>query len=80
MAKKAPQKIYVKKPVLGESYYFRFAGGITKGIFDGINEKLTEQYNQKWYWIKGSNDSRNTRYPVSLYDISTEYNDLKPKS
>jgi hypothetical protein len=80
MAKKASQKIYVKKPILGESYYFRFAGGIMRGTFDGINEKLTDYYNHKWYWIKCSNDSRDIRYPVSMYNISTQYNDLKSKS
>lgn len=78
--KKQTQKIWVKKPKQGESYYFRFAGGIMKGVLDSPNEKLTEQYNVKWFWIKNHHGERSVRYPVSIYDISEEYNNLKPNS
>lgn len=75
--KKQTQKIWVKKPKIGESYYFRFAGGIMSGILDRPNEKLTEQYNVKWFWIKRDNGDHVIRYPVSIYDISEEYDNLK---
>lgn len=77
--KKESQKIWVKKPKQGNTYYFRFAGGIMKGILDEPAERLSQQYNHNWYWISCATRQRTVRYPVSIYDISEEYNNLKPK-
>ena len=79
MAKKKKQsdKIWVKKPIRGERYYFRFAGGIMEGFLDEPNEPLTKLYNVKWFWIKCEYSERSVRYPVAIYDISKEYNNLK---
>jgi len=77
MAKKTNQvqKIWVKKPQLKTEYYFKFAGGVLKGTLAEDCERLTELYGHKWYWIQDLNST--TRYPVSIYDISQDYNNLK---
>lgn len=79
MAKKKTNstKVWVKKPVIGNTYYFKFAGGILQGVLDESSERLTELYNVKWFWIKDTSGKRDVRYPVSIYDISDKYNDLK---
>jgi hypothetical protein len=79
MAKKKKQsnKIWVKKPKQGQTYYFRFAGGIMKGTLDEPNEKLSDYYNVKWFWMRCDEGESSTRYPVSIYHISEEYNNLK---
>lgn len=81
MAKKktTSTKIWVKKPVIGNTYYFKFAGGIMKGVLDEPNDSLSSQYNTKWFWMKNTLDDRTTRYPVPIYDISDKYNDLKSR-
>ena len=75
--KKQTQTIRVKKPKIGESYYFRFAGAIMNGILDEPSESLTRQYKVKWFWIKCEHPERTVRYPVSIYDLSDKYEHLK---
>jgi len=72
--KKKEQEIAVKRPKVGETYRFRFAGSPMVGILDEKNEKLTEHYKEPWFWFKvpASEDSlakRDMRYPVSIYNI-----------
>lgn len=81
MAKKktTSTKIWVKKPVIGNTYYFKFAGGIMKGVLDEPSDRLSSHYNTKWFWMKNILEGRSMRYPVSIYDISENYKDLKPR-
>ena len=58
------KKIYVKKPKIGESYWFWFAGGITHGVLMEKDEKLTDHYNEPWYMLI---DKKGTKYPVSIF-------------
>jgi len=74
MAKKKEIKIVaVKKPKIGESYVFSFAGGIMVGKLECRSEKLEAHYGEPWFTFiinKGSQKhNRTMRYPVSIYNI-----------
>jgi hypothetical protein len=64
--KKNPKKIYVKKPKIGESYWFWFAGSITHGVLLKSCEKLTEHYGEPWYTLESKDG---TKYPVSIFTL-----------
>jgi len=63
---KQSEKIYVKRPKVGESYWFWFAGGITNGVLMEKDEKLTEHYNEPWYILQSKSGMR---YPVSIFTL-----------
>ena len=80
MAKKKENKtIAVKKPKIGESYVFTFAGGLMAGRLDSRNEKLEAHYGEPWFTfviVKGSqHHERTMRYPVSIYNIIRKADD-----
>lgn len=82
MAKKktTSTKIWVKKPVIGNTYYFKFAGGIMKGVLDEPSDRLSSHYNTKWFWMKSVLEGRTMRYPVAIHDIAEVYDNLKPNN
>tara|TARA_B100000768_G_scaffold58034_1_gene56205 strand:+ start:1005 stop:1253 length:249 start_codon:yes stop_codon:yes gene_type:complete len=77
MAKKTKkiEIIHVKKPIIGETYYFYFAGGWEIGKLDCASDKLTETYGHRWFTFVNGKYGREMRYPVSIYNIRKE----KPK-
>ena len=63
MAKKIKnKKIYVKKPKIGNHYWFWFAGTPT-------SNSLTEHYGEPWYKLI---DKNGTKYPVSIFTLRNE--------
>jgi|TARA_R110002096_G_scaffold37605_4_gene104362 hypothetical protein len=60
------KKIYVKKPKIGESYWFWFAGGITHGVLMEKDEKLTDHYNEPWYILQSKSGMR---YPIGIFKL-----------
>jgi hypothetical protein len=64
--KKKSTMIYVKKPKIGESYWFWFAGGITRGILLDKCEKLTNHYDEPWYTLQSK---EGTKYPVNIFAL-----------
>jgi hypothetical protein len=62
--KKNPKKIYVKKPKVGQSYWFWFAGTITFGELYDDAPGLTKHYGEPWYMLI---DKKGTKYPVSIF-------------
>jgi len=82
MAKKkqTPDKIFVKSPKIGETYYFYFAGGWDKGVCVELSEKLSDHYNQKWYTIENySHGGRVMKYPVAIHNLRINKEDTKKK-
>lgn len=69
---KQSETIFVKKPKIGESYWFWFAGGITHGVLMNQDEKLTAHYNEPWYILQAKSGMR---YPVSIFKLRFD----KPK-
>lgn len=67
--KKKDEKIFVKKPKIGESYWFWFAGGIIYGKLYEKCEKLTNHYNEPYYKLI---DNKGTKYPVSIFKLRNE--------
>lgn len=51
----------------GELCYFKFVGGKFYGVVNEINDRLTRDYNEPWYWVYET--TTGTRYPVSYKDI-----------
>lgn len=76
MAKKAERNITVKKPVMGNEYYFLFAGGILKGTLYSVSESLSTTYNEKWYKMKTINSGREMVYPIPQRHLSETYEGL----
>lgn len=83
MAKKQKQRASITKPTVGKWYTFTFAGGPLLGVLEERNSKLTELYGVAWFWMRvpanksynsGSHESRDIRYPVSIYDLIAEQN------
>jgi hypothetical protein len=64
--KKTTEKIYVKNPKVGESYYFRFAGCVRYGELLGINKNLTNAQKKYFKLI----DKEGIIYPVNHSHIS----------
>ena len=72
--KKEIKVIHVKKPKIGETYFFFFAGSINSGVITRISEKLTKHYGYDYFIIEATSqgskgDARIFKYPVSIYDI-----------
>ncbi len=65
MAKKN-KKIYVKKPKIGESYWFTFAGTNVYGELYDSAEGLTNHYGEPWYMLI---DKKGTKYPTSIFGL-----------
>ena len=63
------QVIHVKKPTIGEFYYFRFAGSWEYGKILKKSEELTKHYNHQWFTFVNCDRGFETRYPVSIYNI-----------
>lgn len=63
--KKNKQEIAVKRPKIGETYRFNFAGSPKIGVLEEKNQKLSEHHNEPWFWFS----SGGMRYPISIYDI-----------
>ena len=84
MAKKnkATPIIHVKKPKIGKQYWFKFAGAWYYGTLANANEKLTETYGVNWYIfekmesLSKSTGQRLYRYPVSIFNIRENQEDL----
>jgi hypothetical protein len=78
MAKnKKPQEIYVVKPVIGERYYFRFAGTLMYGPILSMCDSLTKMNGHAWYWFTCDKEGIKTcKYPVSIYNISKKLEDV----
>lgn len=83
MAKKKEQRQLVTAPQVGQSYIFNFAGGPLTGILESKHDKLTGIYGHAWFWIRvpaensftgSSRVAQAVRYPVSIYNILSEYN------
>lgn len=72
MAKnKKPQEIYVVKPVIGEKYYFKFAGMRMYGPITSLSDSLTKIYGHAWYWFTcDAEGEKSSKYPISIYNIS----------
>jgi hypothetical protein len=67
MAKKnKSKKIYVKKPKVGESYWFWFAGTIIYAELYDTAESLTKHYGEPWYMLI---DKKGTKYPTSIFGL-----------
>jgi|TARA_R110002167_G_scaffold305649_1_gene509997 hypothetical protein len=64
--KKDIEKIYVKKPKVGEIYWFMFAGSVIFGTLIRPLDKLTAHYGEPWYMLKGNNG---IKYPVSIFKL-----------
>lgn len=82
MAKKQ-QRASITKPLVGKWYTFTFAGGPLLGVLEEKNDKLTQLYGHAWFWMRvpadktyttGGHESRDVRYPVSIYDLISEQN------
>jgi len=70
MAKKIKtKKIYVKKPKIGESYWFWFAGTPTLGELYDSADGLTKHYGEPWYMLV---DKNGTKYPTSIFSLRYE--------
>lgn len=79
MAKKKqqPKKIFVKRPEVGNEYYFYFAGGWEKGVLLNTSEKLTSHYGEKWFTLENITHGRNMKYPVAIYNLREKIEDTK---
>ena len=64
--KKKGNKIYVKKPKVGESYWFWFAGTMTYGELYDDAPGLTKHYGEPWYMLI---DKKGTKYPISILTL-----------
>jgi hypothetical protein len=74
--KKEPQ-IYVVKPIIGERYYFRFAGTRMYGPITSLCEKLTKLHGFPYYWfVADAEGKKSCNYPVSIYNISKKLEDV----
>lgn len=71
--KKKLEVIHVKKPIIGETYYFYFAGSWEVGKLECTSDKLTETYGHRWFTFVNGNYGRQMRYPVSIYNIRKEH-------
>jgi len=70
MAKaKQDKKIYVKKPKIGNRYWFWFAGTPTNGELYDTSDSLTEHYGEPWYMLI---DKGGTKYPASIFTLRNE--------
>lgn len=67
--KKKENKIFVKKPKVGESYWFWFAGTITYGELYDSADGLTKHYEEPWYMLI---DKNGTKYPTSIFSLRHE--------
>ena len=76
--KKEP-KIYVVKPKVGESYYFKFAGSTMFGPIISLIEPLTKLHGIPYYWMaeKSDRSAKKCVYPISIYKIYKDLNDIK---
>ena len=74
--KEQPRKITVKKPIKGNQYYFKFAGGILKGTLGEEIESLSKQYNEKWYRLHSIERGREMRYPTPQRHLADTYEEL----
>jgi hypothetical protein len=64
--KKKDNKIFVKKPKVGESYWFWHAGTITHGELHGTADGLTNHYGEPWYTLI---DKKGIKYPTSIFNL-----------
>ena len=74
--KKSNRKVSVKKPIKGNTYYFKFAGGILKGTLGDRMESLEKHYNEKWYRMHSIESGREMKYPTPIYNIAETYEEL----
>jgi hypothetical protein len=79
MAKKkqTQRKITVKKPIKGNEYYFKFAGGVLKGVLGDNLPSLEKHYNEKWYRMHVIERGREMRYPTPQRNLADKYEDFK---
>lgn len=51
----------------GDKVLFRFLGGTLYGVVNEVNERLTTEYKEPYYWVYET--TTGTRYPVPAKDI-----------
>jgi len=70
--KKKIEQIYVKKPKMGEFYWFWFAGSTRYGKLLKKCDKLVAHYGEPWFTLE---DKYGTKYPVNIFKLRHD----KPK-
>lgn len=83
--KKEPPKIWVKRPKIGEKYWFYFAGSWEYGTLVAESESLTKHYGEPWYTVEKmtrnarGEQGRNMRYPVAIWNLRKQERDTEKK-